>query len=145
METIQNINIGIRKIRETEFFADDSITLSSDSAINFSFQLDTLVRAESKELEMVLTVFYIVDEKQFLRMKTTNIFHIVEMDLLYEKEANSYNIPDNVLATMLGLSITHTRALLAKASLGTKFADIYIPIVNPTELMRNMTLNLQQG
>jgi len=43
-----------------------------------------------------------------------------------------------MLITIVGLSISHTRALMAQKALGTKFSEVYIPIVNPTQITKDL-------
>jgi hypothetical protein len=74
----------------------------------------------------------------FMKMKTSNVFLILELADFYMSETDQFNIPDNVLVTLLSLSISHTRALLAKNAIGTKFAELYIPIVNPSEVLKQL-------
>jgi hypothetical protein len=73
-----------------------------------------------------------------MKIKTSNVFLFSELPNFHKSDSNEFNIPDNVLVTFLSLSISHSRALLAKNALGTKFADLYIPIVNPTEIFNQL-------
>ncbi|MBC7411892.1 MAG: hypothetical protein H7331_05495 [Bacteroidia bacterium] len=47
-------------------------------------------------------------------------------------------LPDSIIITLLSLSISHTRALLYNRTLGTKYENYIIPIVNPTELAHKL-------
>jgi len=66
------------------------------------------------------------------------VFSVLELADYHKSENETYDIPDNVMVTFLSLSVSHTRALLAKNSQGTKFAGLYIPIVNPTDLFNQL-------
>lgn len=40
---------------------------------------------------------------------------------------------------LLSLSVSHTRALLAKNASGTKFSEFYLPIINPSDLYKQLS------
>jgi hypothetical protein len=136
----KQVNIGVKKIKEIEFFVDEDVTLANPTAFKFGLGLTLNLGLADNTVEMVLTAFFSDNsqEKVFMRIKTSNVFLLLELADFHKLENNEYNIPDNVLVTLLSLSISHTRALLAKNAIGTKFADLYIPIVNPSEVFKHL-------
>lgn len=139
MEQIQ-VNIAVKKIKEVEFFVNEEIELASPPIANISFELTTNINLDEKSVEMLLTTFFTdtIQGNMFMKIKTSNVFLFLELINFHKNETNEFDIPDNVLVTFLSLSISHTRALLAKNALGTKFADLYIPIVNPSEILKQL-------
>jgi hypothetical protein len=139
----KHVRIGVKKIKEIEFFVDEDITLANPAEIKFGFKVTLNLILEDKTAEMVLTAFF-SDKYQgnvFMRIKTSNVFLLLELADFHKSENDKFNIPDNVLVTLLSLSISHTRALLAKNAIGTKFADLYIPIVNPVDVFKSLFNN----
>jgi hypothetical protein len=49
------------------------------------------------------------------------------------------NIPDNILVMLLSISISHTRALMSQSVLGSKFQDVIIPLINPSNLISTIS------
>lgn len=139
METKQ-INIGIKKIKEIEFFINEDITLKNPQEFNIRFELTTNIILAENYVEMVLSAIFSAgsDDNVFLKIRTSNLFIILELSSFHNVENDSFDIPDNALVTLLSLSISHTRALLAKNSIGTKFSELIIPIVNPTEVLKQL-------
>ncbi|WP_047451892.1 hypothetical protein [Alistipes sp. ZOR0009] len=136
---MDTFEIGISKIKDIEFLVDESIAVSSPDAISINFEVNLNVNAELKMLDLVLTVKYLYNgEQNFLKIKTSNVFLVPSFDQLGKDDNGDLLLPDGLLVTMLSLSISHTRALLAKNSLGTKFSDYYLPIVNPAELAADL-------
>lgn len=134
-----HINLGIKKIKEIEFFVNEEIPFTNSDEINISFELKLNFNLKENSVEMILSVIMSnTSEKVFMRIKTSNVFIILELNSLYKAENESFNIPDNILVTMLSLSISHSRALLSKNCLGTKFSEIIIPIINPTEVLKQI-------
>lgn len=139
MEQIQ-VNIAVKKIKEVEFFVNEEIELANPPIASISFELTTNTNLDEKSVEMLLTTFFTdtIQGNMFMKIKTSNVFLFLEVANFHKPETNEFDIPDNVMVTFLSLSISHSRALLAKNALGTKFADLYIPIVNPSEILKQL-------
>jgi hypothetical protein len=139
MEQIQ-VNIAVKKIKEVEFFVNEEVELANPPVASISFELTTNINLDEKSVEMLLTTFFTdtIQGNMFMKIKTSNVFLFLELANFHKSETNEFDIPDNVLVTFLSLSISHSRALLAKNALGTRFADLYIPIVNPSEILKQL-------
>ncbi len=139
MEPTQ-VNIAVKKIKEVEFFINEAIQLPDPVVANVKFELTLNINLSENSVEMLLTTFF-ADQDQgniFMKIKTSNVFLFLELANFYNPENLQFNIPDNIMITFLSLSISHSRALLAKNTLGTKFTDLYLPIVNPTEILNQL-------
>ena len=138
MEQTQ-VNIAIKKIKEVEFFINEEIELANPPIANIKFELTTNFVLSGQSVEMLLTTHF-VDQAgvPFMKIKISNVFLFLELANFHKPGSSEFNIPDNVLVTFLSLSISHSRALLAKNAQGTKFADLYIPIVNPSEMLKQL-------
>lgn len=136
----EQVNIAISRIKEVEYFINESIELQPGAQVNINFQVTTNINLEESTVEMLLTAQFseITEGFVLLKIKTSNVFSVIELVDFYKPESEIYDIPDNVMVTILGLSVSHTRALLAKNAQGTKFAGLYIPIVNPTDLFNQL-------
>jgi len=133
-------NIAIKKIKEIEFFVNEAIELEDPALFNIGFELTINVTLLDNTIEMVLSTIFADSNRNnvFMRIKTSNVFLFLELADFRKSESDEFDIPDNVMVTLLSLSISHSRALLAKNSLGTKFAELYIPIVNPSEILKQL-------
>jgi len=139
MEQIQ-VNIAVKKIKEVEFFVNEEIELANPPIASISFELTTNINLDEKSVEILLTTFFTdtIQDTMFMKIKTSNVFLFLELANFYKPETKEFEIPDNVLVSFLSLSISHSRALLSKNALGTKFTDLYIPIVNPSEILKQL-------
>lgn len=134
------VNIRVKKIKDIGFFIDEAVTLEKPEEFVFGFELTMNLKLEDNTVEMVLTALF-SDKSQgnvFMKIKTSNVFLLLELADFQNPDKNGFNIPDNLLVTLLSISISHTRALLSKNSIGTKFAELYIPIVNPSEVFKQL-------
>lgn len=65
-------------------------------------------------------------------------FHMKGLDKIYNKETDSYDIPDDLTTQLYGLAYTHTRALLASELNPTSFRDKYfLPVIDPSQFVKN--------
>jgi hypothetical protein len=136
----KQVNIAVKKIKDIEFIIDEEFELANPPIANIGFELTTNINLNEKTVEMLLTTTFVdpINGNLLMKIKTSNVFLFLELANFHKPERNEFDIPDNVLVTFLSLSISHSRALLAKNALGTKFADLYIPIVNPAEILKQL-------
>jgi Holliday junction resolvase len=136
----EQVNISISRIKEVEYFINESIELKPGAQMNINFQVTTNFKLDDKTVEMLLTAQFaeITEGIVLLKIKTSNVFSVLELADFHKPESETYDIPDNVMVTFLSLSVSHTRALLAKNAQGTTFAGLYIPIVNPADLFNQL-------
>lgn len=144
MEKLQ-ANIAIKKIKEVEFFVNEDVNIEDPLRINIGFELTTNFSLSEKTVELVLSTQFsnrpISNRPSgvvFMKIKVSNVFVVMELEQFLNSELKTFSIPDNVMVTFLSLSISHSRALLSKSALGTKFAELYIPIVNPIEIAKQL-------
>jgi hypothetical protein len=134
------VNISVKKIKEIEFIVNEEFELGNPPNANINFELTINIDLKERSVEFLLTTIFIDQNKEnvLMKIKTSNVFLLLELASFYKAENNEFDLPDNILITFLSLSISHSRALLAKNALGTKFADLYIPIVNPSEIIKQL-------
>jgi len=130
------ISLGIKKIKEQEFFVDEALDFDLAKGVNINFEVTTNIKKEDTTVEILITTTFSDknESKPFLRIKVSNVFLLPEVLSLPQPEKDAFKLPNDLLVTLLSLSISHSRALLAKNVLGTRFQEVYIPIVNPTEV-----------
>ena len=79
------------------------------------------------------------DNTIFMSSRISNLFFVPTLNKYENPQTpNIYKLPDQMLVIILSISITHARALISRNAVGTKFADIYLPIINPTEFTHNL-------
>jgi hypothetical protein len=130
--------IGIKKIKDIEFWVNENISVPTDFGLNISQHTNFII--PDKIIELIITIdFKTKDDEHFLHSKISNHFHLPDIEKFKNSEKpEEYNLPEALLYTILGLSISHSRALIAKNSSGTIFSDCYLPIVNPVEITRQL-------
>jgi hypothetical protein len=104
------------------------------------YQSEYDVEKNSFEIQIVADLIPIESDFKLLHIRVANGFVIENLVSFWSKESNMINIPEVLFITMLSMSITHTRALLAKNTSGTIFEKFLIPIVNPAEMASQMNI-----
>ncbi len=138
MET--QVEIAIAKIKEIEFSIQPSITFNPKEGFNVGFAVANTTDVEKQEIDFQITIDFKdkVTNENVVHIKASNKFFINEMKKFVVEKDRSLDLPEDVMITMLSLSISHTRALLAKGTLGTPYEDQYFPIINPKEIARQV-------
>lgn len=134
--------LRVRKIKVISFhinekqFAPGSIgTLRVEMQQSFGFLIDLNL------VELILTVFYRhpdsnESEPHLVQIQVQNIFEISDLHKFYIN--NEYvKLPGNVIASIVGLSVSHTRALLSQNLLGTVFQEEVLAIMNSEDIARH--------
>jgi len=127
------VNISVKLIKELEFGFLNKKNIDLEN-ITLNFSVNTLVEKEidSFTLDTKVTFNDKNDNAELVHITVSNVF-LVQNISQFETDG-VFNIPDSILVTFLSLSISHTRALLAKNTAGSVYESLYIPVVNPTEI-----------
>jgi hypothetical protein len=135
MKKETTFQIGIKKIKDLAFSVDESIDPGKEIGLKMKHSLQ--FNKSDSTIELVLEISFLKksDDKIFMSSRTGNIFSIPDLDKFESEDTpQTYNIPDAMLTTIVSLSFTHSRALIARNAEGTKFSDIFLPIIDPKSL-----------
>ncbi len=137
MET--QVEIAIAKIKEIEFSIQPSASFNPKEGLGVALAIANVHDLRKEELDFQITMDFKnkASNQVVVHIKVSNIFFISAMKKFLTKEGN-LDLPEDVMITMLSLSISHTRALLAKGTSGTIYEAQYFPIINPKEVARQV-------
>lgn len=132
----RQIQFGIREIKELEFFADE--LKDAGESFDFNYHVDIVLDTKVELLRIEITVNYLntTSKDVFLRGKVITSFYMKDMKAFARIDDNGQegiDIPEAVWVTLFSLAFTHARAILARSSAGTKFANMLMPVINPQE------------
>jgi hypothetical protein len=129
------IDITVRSIKEIEFFVDEEIDIENQEVV-FDLAAFYDINFEEELLKYEISPSFSKKGESktiFMKNKVSTIFHLKGMKN-FKSQDGKINLPDQVFITVLSISITHARALLAKSAAGTRFSKYHVPIVNPVDL-----------
>jgi hypothetical protein len=131
---IKPFQIAIKKVKQLSFGIDETAEVPAADDINVLIEQNLSFSTKDDILVLLLNITFSskTSEKIWMNGIVQNVFTLKDMRRMVDpKKPDVLNIPDTLLTTILGISISHSRALLAQSAMGTIFQDIYIPLVNP--------------
>ena len=133
IKKIHTISYSIRDLPEEELtalFQNGNSTLNVGSSINFDQEKSTLT------IDIKTTLRKKGGKKDLISHTGRTVFFVQDLQDLFNAEENAYKLPDNFILQLLGISFSHSRALLATELQSTLYADRFIlPVVNPKILL----------
>ena len=82
------------------------------------------------------------EDKTIISHTGRTAYHIKGLDKIYNKETDSFDLPDDFTIQLYSLSYTHARALLSTELSPTNYRDKYfLPVINPSHFIKNDKLN----
>jgi hypothetical protein len=138
-----NINFGIRKISIIDFLVESSQFKSDPKKPEFTFNFELGFKFNPKRKEVIFLLFFKVspekDQKLIVgKMRTEMIFFINNMEgFLHPKEAK-INLPDQFMASLIGIVISTSRGLWSSKVVGTALQNAILPIINPSEFLAGL-------
>ncbi|MDX2247174.1 MAG: hypothetical protein SF052_10380 [Bacteroidia bacterium] len=131
------IELGIQSVKVREFLNKPD-TSPSEGELKISYNFSLAFEADRDVLIIAVAIFYWKEssEDRLFSITVDNTFLI--KDLASFQRGQSYEIPDAVVHTLLSISISHTRGLLAHYSSGTPFESLLLPIIPMDDLIKNM-------
>ena len=137
---MDQIGFGIKTVKETEFYANESLALDTQIDLVTNAGLD--IRIEENEIHLFVSAVYKRKGtgEEYMRGKTISIFLFENLKSRERvKDGKSaIDLPDPLWVTLFSISYSHARAMLAKSAAGTKFGQMILPLVDPEEHFKNI-------
>ncbi len=131
------IRISITHIKEISFFIMENLIATEDQAkeILVDFMGQTGFHSEKNLFNFTLKAWYHYkeDETKIAAIEVANIFFIENIKNFID-DKNEINFPASLWVTIVGLSISHTRALFSKSLSGTVLQNVIINITDPVKI-----------
>ena len=147
----KEVKIGYRvlKIHTKSFSVDDiseeqldSLFNNGNSILNIGSNINFNNDKSTITVDIQTSLTQKGENKQIIAHSGRTVFFIQELEKLYNTKEDSYDLPNNFILQLLGISFSHSRALLATELQSTVYADKFtLPVVNPSILLPK---NLQQ-
>lgn len=133
--------ISIKKVKQLSFGIDESVEVPNADDLNVLIEQNLSFSTKEDTIFLLLNITFSSKSTERVLMNgiVQNMFVIKDLKRMVDpKKPDVINIPDNILSTLLSISIAHSRALLAQSAMGTAFQDIYIPLVNPEQVAKEL-------
>lgn len=127
------INYRIKRIKDIAFSIDEDGAETTDK-FRFNLAQDTKIDFKKNEFRLTLTfkLYSLKTNKVVISISTINLFEVLDLVSFKNIKNTDFpvDLPRNFIITVFGLSYTHTRALLSKNLEGTKFNELFLPVVD---------------
>lgn len=137
----ETFEVAIRKVKLQGFGVDESIEVPDINSVNINLEQQVSFSIPDDLVTLVISTKFSVKgtEKIIAHAIVQNTFAIKNLARMRNREnPELLDLPDQLLIMILSISISHSRALMASSLMGTKYQDMYIPIVNPADAMKQL-------
>lgn len=135
---IKPIEFGVIRILDCGFLIQELIPPDPDKILigygmNFLFDVDEgwlefVLKAEFKHADNNIT---------FLSGNVLTRFAIIDFPS-FVGEDNKVFFPPDSLETLFGIAFGHLRAIMAKNVSGSRFANVIVPVINPSPIFHEL-------
>jgi len=130
------LGIKISEIRTLSFIIEDSGLAATDLIrIDFNHTIKLTV-PESFVVFTLVTTFVVVEgsnERMVLDCAIQNVFEVDNLAQYANEKELKLNLPPGIVVSMVGLSVSHARAIISGLTKGTNLQGFIIPIVDPVK------------
>lgn len=135
----------ITRIKQFSFLTNESLA-EVGKPVRIQFQHNTTYHGYNNMVDLTLRVYYSYDtrippDSILVDFHVQNLFEVLDLKQ-YQSDSSEYILPKNLIVAMLGVSISHLRALMAYNIAGTAYQDNLIPIVDPVEVAKSFYPNM---
>ena len=133
-----NTNITIKRIKTLSFTINELAIRQDEELLKAELGLSLGFSVEKNLIELKVRTYYSYpeDTSPVADITVQNIFEVNSL-APYLERPNFIVLPDKVIITLVGLSISHTRALLSQCLLGTPLQDSIMSILDPAEVAKH--------
>jgi hypothetical protein len=132
---IENIFFAIKKVKDIYFSINEQYYVPDPNKI-VRIELGERIgfNLEFNLVNFILRIFFhYVDEPDILvDFHVENIFEVANLKQ-FENKNEVVILPPKLITSIVGLSLSHGRALLLKNTSGTRWQDIILPVTNPED------------
>ena len=131
--------IKVIKIKVVSLFIDE-FNIPEDVTFKVDFDKTYYVDVNTNLVIINLNIVYSIpiDEQQNRKVLDCIVHNAFEVENIkdFVDEKGVVNLPLDLLSSLVGLSLTHSRAVISIHSAGTALGDTLIPVVNPIDFTK---------
>jgi hypothetical protein len=136
MEKINNPGVVIKRIKKLSFNVNESLVIpnaffQSEIALQFGFSI------ESNLLDFTVDVYYHYpnNSDKLASVSVQNFYEVPKLQQFLKD--GIIKLPSVLVAILVGMSISHTRAVFTVDLAGTKLNDSIMPVVDAEDVARH--------
>jgi hypothetical protein len=139
METFDYKSISVKRIKELSFNINELIFPLEGNPLRSEISIKLGFNSDSKIVELVVRIAYHnsenTDDQILAEISVQNVFEILDLESYFSN--NNLILPRPLIATLVGMSVSHTRALFSKCLAGTVLNDNNLILINPEDVAKH--------
>ena len=133
-----NIILSVKKVKDIYFSINEQLFVPDPTKV-VKIELGERIgfHLEGNLVDFILRIyFHYIDEPEILvDIQVENLFEISNLKEFINKDEIMI-LPPKLLTSIIGMSLSHGRALLLKNTAGTRWENIVLPVTNPENVAR---------
>lgn len=144
-EKTNELKVSIVEINEISYkqtqppIPNEDLVFGENLILGLVFNFE--INAENEIFKHKTLIRFIIEgyEEPIIELETELIYHVINLkNVAKETKKGEMDIDDNFLATLTGVSLGTSRGILAKNTKGTSLAKFPLPILNSSEILKNI-------
>ena len=137
------ITYGIRRIKDIYFQVNEFLLDKENPSKKLKIELNQNFSVNNEHNLVNCTIgiyFHYQDTPQNIilaEIKVENVYFVNSLKDITNKNERGDYLPPQLIVSLLGLSISHSRALFSKNLAGTAFQNVFLPISNPLHIAKH--------
>lgn len=141
----KEVQIGyrIKQINTTKFSFEEIVNDEKDVIVfdSLAININAKLEINKKNSEVTILINSEFSEKKsqtvLIEHSGKTVFEFDDLERLINPDNNNFEIPNNLLVQLYGLSYSHARALLASENSRTVYKDKYfLPVIDPKRFIQ---------
>lgn len=144
-ENNKEIKVRIVEINEISYkqtqppIPFEKMVFGENLIFGLGFNFDVSIENEIFKHKTLISFIIEGFDEPIIELETELVFHVINLQSVVEsKKDKEMDIDDNFLSTITGVSLGTSRGILAKNTKGTPLAKFPLPILNPSEILKDL-------
>jgi hypothetical protein len=137
----KTFQIAIKRVKLLSFGIDESAELPDADDLIVNMEKDFSFSEKDNTVVLLLNITFLSEttERMLMNGIVQNVFTIKDLKRFVDPGNPAVvKLPENILSMLLSISVSHSRALMAQSAMGTALQDVYIPLVNPDQMAKEL-------
>jgi|GEM_PF-6891375 len=145
MSKVRDLSLKIKGIAVINFYLelkqellDKQIHIPNYNSFTFEIRVSNngLIKEDIFNSMIKMNVF--LDKEKEIELghiQILNVFEIKNLNKYSDKKKNTLNLPPAIESTIIGISLSHTRAVFLTKCAGTFLQNAVMPLLNPAQFL----------
>jgi len=134
----ENVFFGVKRVKDIYFAINEQLYVPDPTKV-VKVELGERIgfNLEFNLVNFILRIFfhYVEEPEILVDFQVENIFEVSNL-IQFRNKDEIMILPPKLITSIVGLSLSHGRALLLKNTSGTRWQEIVLPVTNPEDVAK---------